>query len=360
MSRFQFQTDTPVSTGPSVNFDELGQYVFETVNAPEPDARIMIVSGIVDLGFQKQEDAKMEWTGTDAQRAEIEAKAAAGETKEYFEVVPHGQNNIPTLCKRWPVKDLREVAIFVDDPATMINRGKFFDEDGVGEELPYRMMLNNEFYQKGIGKIPGRAINLKEHRDDAGNWGFKNNTILYKIGQAVGALDAQKQMKPQYLGNLIGKAILCNVTVTLNEGSDGKKYLNEKIGFNGPVPKAMIPLIPVLDDKHMFMINMKGENDPEAVKNLRQSCINVIKQASNFAESDLRQQLIAAGKIKEDEGNLTSGNGETPQASKPEASRPAPQQQATPQPALNFDNFDDDIPFAPIGLQEGRMFMHMI
>jgi hypothetical protein len=345
MSRFQFQTDTPVSTGPSVNFDELGQYVFETVNAPEPDARIMIVSGIVDLGFQKQEDAKMEWTGSDAQRAEIEAKAAAGETKEYFEVVPHGQNNVPTLCKRWPVKDLREVAIFVDDPATIINRGKFFDEDGVGEDLPYRMMLNNEFFQKGVGKVPGRAINLKEHRDDAGNWGFKNNTILYKIGQAVGALDAQKQMKPQYLGNLIGKAILCNVTVTLNEGSDGKKYLNEKVGFNGPVPKAMIPLIPVLDEKHMFMINMKGENDPNAVKNLRQSCINVIKQASNFAESDLRKQLIAAGKIKEDEGNLTSGNGETPQASKPEASRPAPKQ-AAPQPdPLNFENFDDDIPF---------------
>jgi hypothetical protein len=344
MSKFQFQTDAPVSTGPSVNFDELGQYVFDTVNAPEPDARIMVISGVVDLGLQKQEDARMEWKGTEAEKAAVEAKAAAGESQEYFEVVPHGQHNIPTLCKRWPVKDLREIAIFVDDPATIINRGKFFDEDGVGEDLPYRMMLNNEFYQKGVGKIPGRAINLKEHRDDKGNWGFKNNTILYKIGQAVGALDTQGMMKPQYLGNLIGKAVLCNVTVTLNEDG-GKKYLNEKVGFNGPVPKVMVPLIPVLDEKHLFMINMKGQNDPDAVKNLRQSCINVIKQASNFAESDLRQQLIAAGKIKADEGNLTSGNGETPQASKPEASRPVSQPKAETKEVVDFDSFDESIPF---------------
>lgn len=31
-----------------------------------------------------------------------------------------------------------------------------------------------------------------------------------------------------------------------------------------------------------------------------------------------------------------------------------------PAPAPNFDSLDDDIPFAPIGMQEGRMFVHMI
>lgn len=42
------------------------------------------------------------------------------------------------------------------------------------------------------------------------------------------------------------------------------------------------------------------------------------------------------------------------------AEEEAPKPKATPQPAPNFDSFDDDIPFAPIGLQEGRMFLHMI
>jgi single-strand DNA-binding protein len=31
-----------------------------------------------------------------------------------------------------------------------------------------------------------------------------------------------------------------------------------------------------------------------------------------------------------------------------------------PQPAPDYDSFDDDIPFAPIGLQEGKNFLHMI
>lgn len=38
----------------------------------------------------------------------------------------------------------------------------------------------------------------------------------------------------------------------------------------------------------------------------------------------------------------------------------APKPKAAPQPAPDFNSFDDDIPFAPIGLQEGRMFLHMI
>lgn len=35
------------------------------------------------------------------------------------------------------------------------------------------------------------------------------------------------------------------------------------------------------------------------------------------------------------------------------------QQSQAPKPAP-VDDFDDGIPFAPIGLQEGRMFLHMI
>lgn len=41
-----------------------------------------------------------------------------------------------------------------------------------------------------------------------------------------------------------------------------------------------------------------------------------------------------------------------------QASQPAPAQTPAQQP--NYDSFDSDIPFAPIGLQEGRNFLHMI
>lgn len=33
---------------------------------------------------------------------------------------------------------------------------------------------------------------------------------------------------------------------------------------------------------------------------------------------------------------------------------------AKDEPVPNYDQFDDDIPFAPIGLQEGKLFLHMI
>lgn len=352
--KFVFNAPAPTNSETSnVNFDELNKYIVETVGcADKPEALIGIVSGVIDLGLQAQEDAKMEWKGTDAEKAEVEAKAARGESQEYFEVVPHGQNNVPTLCKRWPVKAQRCAAINVDFPDTLVNRGKFFDEDGVGEELPFRGLLNNEFGLKGVGKVVGKPYSLREQRNDDGTWGFKNNTILFKLAQATNQLDAQGNFKPAYLGNLIGEAAMFNVHVYLNEHG-GKQYLNEKLAFNGPVPKAMQKMVPTLDERFMHVVNFKGEQDLEVLKTLRQSVINTMKLAEDFEGSDVQKALIEIGKIK-----VGEESGKPQQQAAPQQSKP----QATPQPAetINFDSFDDDIPFGYIGMQEGRMFLHMI
>lgn len=61
-----------------------------------------------------------------------------------------------------------------------------------------------------------------------------------------------------------------------------------------------------------------------------------------------------------------SGGGQRQQADRQSNPRPQQQQVRQPQPAPqeqampNYDSFDDDIPFAPIGLQEGRLFLQMI
>lgn len=334
--KFVFNAPAPTNSETSnVNFDELNKYIVETVGcADKPEALIGIVSGVVDLGLQAQEDAKMEWKGTDAEKAEVEAKAARGESQEYFEVVPHGQNNVPTLCKRWPVKAQRCAAINVDFPDTLVNRGKFFDEDGVGEELPFRGLLNNEFGLKGVGKVVGKPYSLREQRNDDGTWGFKNNTILFKLAQATNQLDAQGNFKPAYLGNLIGEAAMFNVHVYLNEHG-GKQYLNEKLAFNGPVPKAMQKMVPVLDERFMHVVNFKGEQDLEVLKTLRQSVINTMKLAEDFEGSDVQKALIEIGKIKAEDGSSK------PQQSAPQQAKP----QAAPQAPIDFDQFDDDIPF---------------
>jgi hypothetical protein len=338
--KFVFNAPAPQSNPETANvdFDALSKHVVDAVGCSEkPEALIGIVSGVIDLGLQTQEDARMEWKGTDAEKAEVEAKAARGESKEYFEVVPHGQNNVPTLCKRWPVKAQRCTALTVDFPDTLVNKGQFFDENKVGEELPFRALLNNEFGLKGVGKVVGKPYSLREQRNDDGTWGFKNNTILFKLAQATNQLDAQGNFKPAMLGNLIGEAAMFNVHVYLNEHA-GKNYLNEKLAFNGPVPKAMQKMVPVLDEKHMYVVNFNGEQDLEVLKNLRASVINTMKMAEDFEGSDVQKALIEIGKVKV--GDAT-GTNSAPQA---QQAKPAqqPAQQAAP---IDFDSFDDDVPF---------------
>lgn len=338
--KFVFNAQVPQSNPETanVNFDEMNKYIVETVGcADKPEAMIGVVSGVIDLGLQAQDDAKMKVVMTAAEeQAELDAERAktGKDPLQYFETLPDDKG-VPTRYKRWPVKAQRCAAINVDFPGTLINRGKFFDENGVGEELPFRGLLNNEFGLKGVGKVVGKPYSLREQRNDDGTWGFKNNTILFKLAQAVNALDAQGNFKPAYLGNLIGEAAMFNVHVFLNEHG-GKQYLNEKLAFNGPVPKMMQSMVPVLDERFMHVVNFKGEQDLEVLKTLRQSVINTMKLAEDFEGSDVQRALIEIGKIKVGE----AGNS-TPQQSAPQQAKP----QAAPQEPIDFDSFDSDIPF---------------
>lgn len=336
--QFVFNAGTPQSSEntSNVDFDALTKHVVEAVGCAEaPEALIGIVSGVIDLGLQEQEDAKMKWTGDAASEAEELEK----NDTQYFETLPDDKG-VPTRYKRWEVKPQRCAAITIDFPETLVNRGQFFDEDKVGEALPYRGLLNNEFGQKGVGKVVGKPYSLREQRNDDGTWSLKNNTILFKLGQATKQLDEKGNFKPAYLGNLIGEAAMFNVHVYTNEHG-GKEYLNEKLSFNGPVPKAMAQMIPTLDDKFMYMVNFKGEQDLEVLKTLRQSIINTMKQAEDFEGSDVQRALIEIGKIKAgDSGAVKPDAQPQAQQAKPQAQAPASQ------PKIDFDDFDDqDIPF---------------
>lgn len=335
--KFVFNAGTPQTSNedrPNIDFDALTKHVVEAVGCSEaPEAMIGIVSGVIDLGLQVQDDAKMEWTGDAASEAEELEK----NPNQYFQTLPNDKG-VQTRYKRWKVKPQRCAAITVDFPETLVNRGQFFDEDKVGEELPYRGLLNNEFGQKGVGKVVGKPYSLREQRNDDGSWSLKNNTILFKLGQATKQLDEKGNFKPAYLGNLIGEAAMFNVHVYTNEHG-GKEYLNEKLSFNGPVPKAMAKMIPTLDEKFMYMVNFKGEQDLEVLKTLRQSIINTMKQAEDFEGSDVQRALIEIGKIKEGETTAKPDAKPTAQPDKPAQQAPAPQA------PVDFDSFDDDIPF---------------
>lgn len=291
---FQFNVEQTQSSGNSdsgkqVDWDALNKYLVDAVGTQKrAKSMIGIISGVIDLGLQAQEDAKMVFTGTtEDEAAELEKNPA-----QYFETLPDG-NGVPTRYKRWKVKPCQQVAITVDFPSIMINKGQFFGDENA-EEHPLRMILNGEFYLKDIGKVVGKPYNVKEVRHDDGGWAFKNNTQLHKLAVATDVLNDQGRFKPAMIGNLLGKAALFEVQISLTE-ANGKQYLNEKIKLSGQVPDVMVPMIPELDPKYIYGVNFKGIQDPKILKNLRQSVINTMKLAQNYQGSDIQKALEALG-----------------------------------------------------------------
>lgn len=317
---FQFNVEQQPSSNDNPNRKQVDwvartKYIVEKVGTQKKaKAMIGIISGIIDLGLQAQEDAKMEWKGSDEERAEVEAKAERGESQEYFETLPNDKD-VPTLYKRWPVKPCQQVAFTVDFPGILLNQSQFFGEDD-GKEHPLRMLLNGEFYLKDVGKIVGKPYNIKEARNDDGSWSFKSNTQIHKLASATDVLDENGRFKPHMLGNLLGKAALFEVQVFVNKVGD-KEYLNEKIKLSGQVPEVMIPMIPELSSEYIYGVNFKGEQDPEVLKHLRQSVINTMKLAQNFEGSDLAKALAERGGNQADTSDKDESESEAKVEDKP-------------------------------------------
>ena len=272
-----------------IRWDDRAKYMVDTVGTQKKaKAMIGIISGIIDLGLQVQDDAKMEFKGDAAdEAAELEKNP-----DQYFETLPNDKQ-VPTRYKRWKVKPCQQVAFTVDFPSIMINQGQFFGDENA-KEHPLRMLLNGEFYMKEVGKVVGKPYNIKEVRNDDGSWGFKSNTQIYKMASAVDVLDEKNNFKPHMIGKLLGKAALFEVQVYLQE-SGGKQYLNEKIKLSGQVPDVMVPMIPELAPEYIYGVNFKGEQNPEILKNLRQSVLNTMKLAQNFEGSDIQKALESRG-----------------------------------------------------------------
>ena len=327
MTDFTFNVEHVASTNsdnadrPKVDWDARARYIVDAVGTQKKaKAMIGIISGIIDLGLQVQDDAKMEFKGDAAdEAAELEKNP-----EQYFETLPNDKG-IPTRYKRWKVKPCQQVAFTVDFPSIMINQGQFFGDENA-QEHPLRLLLNGEFYMKEVGKVVGKPYNIKEVRNDDGSWGFKSNTQIYKMASAVDVLDEKNNFKPGMIGKLLGKAALFEVQVFLQE-SGGKHYLNEKIKLSGQVPDVMVPMIPELAPEYIYGVNFKGQQNPEILKNLRQSVLNTMKLAQNFEGSDIQKALEAA------RGNQPTSQKE----GKQEAPKAAQESEDDP--------FDDLIPF---------------
>ena len=316
---------------PEVDWQALNQYVVETCNLQEPETLIGVVAGIVDLGTQEQPDSEVVFTGDAAdEAAEIEKNP-----NTYFKDGRDPNTKKPARLKCWPNKPIQSVAIAVDFPEILLDKGQFFG-DSSGESKPLRMWLGDTFWMDGIGSVVARPTPLKVVNIDKEaakpKWSFSPLHLFHKMAVGAKLIKPGEVFLPEQIDQLVGKAFQFQVQVYMREGKDGKQYMTEKIKFVGGLGRGQsAPENP----NETFTVMFNRINSEEALKNLRAHVINTIKRAQNYNGSAIQKQL----------GDEVSTE-QPKQESKPEPKRTpaksAPKAKAATQPE---EEFDDQIPF---------------
>ena len=294
--------------------------IFKTEDKPK--SRVGIISGIIDLGLQPMDDGHRK---SDIPLEEEEAYLLEHPTN-YFQDFEDARTKKTERHVFWPQKAQRAVAITVDFPQ--------FEYDWGGEigKKPFRFLLNGEFITKGSKRndiILGRTYDLKETTKDFNpRWSLAKNSLLYKMAVATNVIKPDEPFTKSQIGELIGKAALFEVRFWLEGG-----YTNEKISFKGEVPEEMSA--PDYDDSILYYINLDGDNDEAAVKQLRKSVKNTIKRSESYRGSKLQEQY----------GNVIEGvypaKTEAAKQEPPVPSAAAPAKQEAPVAT----DFEDDVPF---------------
>jgi len=315
------------SSEKKVDFDALNQYVVETAQLENRETLVGYVSMIVDLGTQEQEDAEVVFNGDE----EDERKAIAEKPLTYFKDGVDPQTNKPVRLKCWPQKPVQAVAVAVDFPDIMVDKGQFFGES---KPLPLRLWLGGQFYIEGAGMVIGRPTPLKVNKK-LGDWSLDQKHLFYKMGVASKMIKPGEVFKPQQIDQLLGKAFQFEAQVFFKE-SKGKKYYTEYVKFVSGLGRGQAEPELVTEP---LMIQFNKVNEEAAVKELRAHVVNTIKRASNFEGSKIKEQIetLRGGAPKSVENKEEASE----QEEKPKAAPKAKKEE----PAPDYDAVDDDTPF---------------
>lgn len=308
------------SSKSNVNFDDVNKYVVETAGLLERETLVGYVSMIVDLGTQNQPDAEVVFTGNENDEKEEFAKNPNTYFKDGFDQ----QSKKQVRFKCWPQKPVQCVAVAIDFPDIMIDKGQFF---GNSDPKPLRLWLGGQFYNTTLGKmVVARPTPLKVNKK-LGDWGFDQKHLFYKMAVADKMIKPGEVFAPKDIDKLLGKAFQFTAQVFFKEGKDGKSYYTEYINFVGALGRGQAT--PEIKTKPL-LIQMNKPNDEQAVKEVRAHVLNTCSLASNWTGSVLQKQVEAIRYKNED---------------KDEDRDAKPQQKPTNNNAPSDDFDDDDIPF---------------
>lgn len=259
-----------------IDFDALNKYMVKTVGIEEVEPVIGIISGIVFLGEQEQEDGKIEWNGT--QEDEIEEINRNNTT--YFEV----DENMKKY-KRWKTKPVKSVAITVDFPDIIVDKGKFF---GNSNPAPLRICLNGQYWNKECQQmVLGRVypLTLRKNEKTNNKWSLLPNNSLYKMAIGAKIIKQGDSFLPQDIVSLLGKSLQFNIKVFFND----KGFYTEYASFAAGLSRGQIS--PDYDENLLFYVDFNINNDPISIKYLTNPMINTMSLSPEWETSIVKQQI---------------------------------------------------------------------
>ena len=318
------------SSGVDVDWDAYNKYIVETCKLEEPEPLVGIVSGIVSLGTQVPQPSVFLKNEDEDEVAETTRNPNAYyEDREKFYHDGKWYNDV--RVKVVPQKPQQLVAITVDFPDIMIDRGQFFG--GSEGEQPLRMILGGEFYTNGE-RIVAKPMSLQLCKGEKTNnqWTIPFNKTLYKMAVAAKIIKQGEPFLPDMMDKLLGKAMQFRTQVAFND----KGYLVEKCAFAAAIGRGQA--VPDIDEDLLYLIQISTENSENAIKQLKRSGValrNSIRKSEQWEEGCiLKDQLEGDSKPQDNE--------EKPAAKVKKEDKPSDNND---QEDDFLDGFDDDVAF---------------
>ena len=339
--------DTEGGDGVKVDWKAINEHVVEAAKVETPENLIGIVSVIADMGIHEQEPAAYESFLTPEQEQKaLDAWQApfAGAERFWFETIKQ-EDGSTKRCKRWKVYT-QEVAIAVDFPDIIVDKGQFF---GDSKPLPLRLWLGGDVFEQGLRTMRTGGVKLSFNRERDSD---SKEKTLHKLSTIRKMAVAAKVVTPDEMitqrtigkvfGQLLGKALQFSIQVSFEKG----KYYTENckspsaLGRGQTAPEC--PTTP-------YILGLFAENEVEAVEHLPSKVLTRMRMGREWEASTLKTQVEAlngkpyptlfesgeAKKVPKEEAK----DKDAPFEEEAEANYPADQSD------LGADGFDSDIPF---------------
>lgn len=322
------------------------RHVFETANLEEGETLKGYITGIVDLGLQPQPDAR--------------APKKDGEDEEdwinkyegtYYENMKN-EKGAMTRYRRWPQKPQHSIAIAVDFPDIIVDKGQFFGESS---PKPLRVWMGGDAWDNDIKRmVLARPISLQERKclDNGKVWSLPPAGMLYKMALNAKIISSGEAFKAEQVDELLGKTFQFKLRIFYSEHK-GNEYYNERINFVSGLGRGMEPFT----DTETFLISSFGKeegiNQENAIKELRASVINTLTRMDGWEDSPLKAEVK---EFKRDYSNSSGSSDSQESSSTKDSSKPKPKKvtrKKDPEPVSEIveddvpeeDWTDDNIPF---------------